>query len=44
MDKGAFFVDIYHGLAFPGPATKIKRKETPHNSLLPKSALTRRRD
>ena len=44
MDNGAFFVDIYHGLAFPGPATKIKRKETPNNSLQSTSALTRRRD
>ena len=28
LDNGEFFIDIYHGLEFPGPATRVKIKET----------------
>ena len=35
LDSGEFFVDIYHGLSFPAPATKAKMKETPNKTIEP---------
>lgn len=35
LSNREFFIDIYHGLAFPAPAVSAKQKETPNDVLQP---------